>query len=137
MPPNRDTLSPISPYRYNQGKAFTAARRQSCEQINPTISVSEDIADLTKKLDGSPRKAPPKAEPWRPGHGSRTSQESGESKDSTKIKESFNKGHKPRKSADGLVGSRLMRSASGLGFDEGASKKEIEGRGCFIECGGG
>ncbi|KAL9124060.1 MAG: hypothetical protein Q9217_006576, partial [Psora testacea] len=48
-----------SPYRYRPGQAFTAARRQSIQQLRKQTMGSAEIESLTRALDASPRRFNP------------------------------------------------------------------------------
>lgn len=45
-----------SPYRYRAGQAFTAARRQSFLQLRKDTVGSTEMEELTRALEGSPRR---------------------------------------------------------------------------------
>ncbi|MCJ1387741.1 hypothetical protein MMC18_000584 [Xylographa bjoerkii] len=106
-------------YRYSQGGAFSAARRQSTEQLNSAAQRAEEVVEeLTRELDGSPRKAGPRGQTRVRGHRLTASQESNNMRDITKPQRA--------KSHMRLIEPRLMRSTSGLGFDY-SSSEESEG----------
>ncbi|MCJ1284168.1 hypothetical protein MMC26_003499 [Xylographa opegraphella] len=108
-----------SAYRYTQGRAFSAARRQSTEQLHAAAQRAEEVVEkLTRELDGSPRKAGPKGRIGFRAHRFSISQESNNTKENAKP---------PRvKSHARLNEPRLMRSTSGLGFDYSSSEDSEE-----------
>ncbi|MCJ1432271.1 hypothetical protein MMC27_001627 [Xylographa pallens] len=106
-------------YRYTQGRAFSAARRQSTEQLNAAAQRAEEVVEeLTRDLDGSPRKAGPKGRTGVRGHRFTTSKESNNMKENAKP-------HRA-KSHVRLNEPKLMRSTSGLGFDYSSSEDSEE-----------
>ncbi|MCJ1399537.1 hypothetical protein MMC11_002739, partial [Xylographa trunciseda] len=109
----------IPMYRYTQGGAFSAARRHSTEQLNVAAQRAEEVVDeLTRELDGSPRKAGPKGRTEFRGHKHTASQESNNMKENAKPQRA--KSHARRNEP------RLMRSTSGLGFDYDSSEDSEE-----------
>lgn len=50
-----------SPYHYHAGQAFTAARRQSYLQLRKDTVGSTEMEELTRALEGSPRKLDPQS----------------------------------------------------------------------------
>ncbi|MCJ1478330.1 hypothetical protein MMC13_007008 [Lambiella insularis] len=105
-----------SPYRYTQGKAFSAARRRSTEQCN-TVSIEADgMEELTRRLDGSPRKAGPSGKSILAGH------RPGVSRESNGMKENITP-MRQDKHRFTVPAPRLMRSTSGLGFDNSSDEE--------------
>lgn len=101
-----------SEYRYTPGSAYTAARRKSLDEIGKGTLTSEQMDDLTRTLESSPRKTL--------GRGSDVLRRRNSNRKGQELKEgsalpSYQKivsDEAPRLSAP-----RLMSTTSGLGFD--------------------
>ena len=105
-----------TPYRYSQGQAFAAARKRSIERFVHSTITKTELDELERRLEESPRKMAR----WRGGEEARRSVHRGEEE-----REKENN-RRPRTAGEGQQGPRLMKSTSGLGFNDLESSDEGE-----------
>ena len=105
-----------SPYRFTAGRAFSAARERSCNQMKATTLSFPEIRDLTLRLDGSPRKI---------RH--RRSHVGVNSGSSLATQPKINRPASRPQSALDIYGPTLQRSTSGMAFDDSDKENRIAG----------
>ena len=106
-------------HRYSQGSAYAAPRRYSYEQLDLGFLPSEEVEELTRVLDGSPRKL-------RKRHSSATAHVLASSHESNKVSMWNPCTSQARKhhSSSKPKGPRLQRSTSALRFDDFSSEDD-------------
>ena len=107
-----------SPYRFTAGRAFTAARERSYDRLKADTLHTPEIHDLTRHLDGSPRKMRNRQSqvgvPSGINHGS--------------LPRTHLASPRPQSSLD-AYGPKLQRSTSGMAFDDSDKENRSIGSG--------